>query len=174
MPGAYGFRLRCEQCEPERTILFQDAQSPCFLSYAWGDPDDEPWVLRLAKDLRNAGIQVLLDRWNNPPGASLSVYIDRILTADFVVVICTSELQQKYRTRAADPVVAAELRKPELGLTPQIEDVVSLDCRDEPRYFRNVFDLICTIYELPPDNPLLDDLRPSLTTTSNVVRTHYG
>jgi hypothetical protein len=38
----------------------------CFISYAWGDKEQERWVERnLAPDLQKAGIQVVLDRWEN-------------------------------------------------------------------------------------------------------------
>jgi small GTP-binding protein len=43
-----------------------DTAAPtCFISYAWGKTDQEQWVLRLATDLRNAGLDVALDRWDN-------------------------------------------------------------------------------------------------------------
>jgi hypothetical protein len=38
----------------------------CFVSYAWGNTDHERWVLKLADDLRNADIDVVLDQCNNP------------------------------------------------------------------------------------------------------------
>ncbi|MEO1466054.1 MAG: GTP-binding protein, partial [Cyanobacteria bacterium J06633_1] len=59
----------------------------CFISYAWGISEHERWVLQLAKDLRNADIDVLLDRWHSLPGSDLSRYIDRILESEFVIVV---------------------------------------------------------------------------------------
>ena len=38
----------------------------CFISYAWGDRPHERWVEKsLATDLKKAGIDVVLDRWEN-------------------------------------------------------------------------------------------------------------
>ena len=42
------------------------ASPECFISYAWGNHDQEHWVERtLATDLQKAGITVVLDRWEN-------------------------------------------------------------------------------------------------------------
>ena len=157
----------------------------CFISYAWGVPQHEQWVLQLAKDLRNVGIDLSFDRWHNPPGASLSRFIDRILESRYVVVIGTPGLKKKYSAKTGDPVVAAELRlinqrlrepneygptvlpllvagSPREALTPLLQDVVSIDFTEEPLYFMNLLNLIWRLYELPFDQPLLEELRASL------------
>ncbi|MCL4203956.1 MAG: hypothetical protein KJ000_15755 [Pirellulaceae bacterium] len=36
------------------------------------------------------------------------------------------------------------------------------DFRDEPSYFATAFDLILSLYELPPNHPAVADLRASL------------
>ena len=95
-----------------------EAEKPtCFISYAWGVPYHERWVLQLAKDLRNADIDVLLDKWNSPPGSDLVRYIDQILKSEFVIVAGTPSLLQKYDSNISDPVVAAELRLINLRLS---------------------------------------------------------
>ena len=88
----------------------------CFISYAWGVPEHERWVLQMAKDLRNAGIDVLLDRWHSPPGSNLDLYLERIISSDFVIPVGTPQLREKYDTRTGDPVVAAELRLVDLRI----------------------------------------------------------
>ena len=37
----------------------------CFISYAWGNKEDEQKILQLTDDLRKADIDVLLNKWNN-------------------------------------------------------------------------------------------------------------
>ena len=50
----------------------------CFISYAWGERTHEQWVEKpLARDLQNAGIEVILDRWHNTPGRSIVKFIER-------------------------------------------------------------------------------------------------
>ncbi len=41
--------------------------------------------------------------------------------------------------------------------------VVYADFRDEASYFATAFDLICTLYQLPPTHPAVADLRESLS-----------
>ncbi|HET7462349.1 MAG TPA: TIR domain-containing protein [Longimicrobium sp.] len=158
----------------------------CFISYAWGEVGHERWVMKLAADLRNAGFDVLLDRWHNPPGSSVSRYIERIESSRYVVVAATPALREKYMTRASDPVVAAELSlintrvrqpnrfghtvipllragTPQTALTPMLEDVVSIDFTGEDLYFVNLFNLIWRMFELPFDNPLLLELQAAMS-----------
>lgn len=162
----------------------------CFISYAWGVPEHERWVLQLAKDLRNTGIDVLLDRWHSPPGSNLDLYIDRILSCDYVLPVGTPELRQKYDTQKTNPIVAAELklinlrvRQPseygdtvlpvllsgeaQVSLSPQLQPLVSVDFREEPFYFRNLFGMIWRIYNLPFDHPLLEELQDSMSPRKN-------
>jgi small GTP-binding protein len=164
-----------------------EAEKPtCFISYAWGVPEHERWILQLAKDLRNAGIDVLLDRWHSPPGSDLGRYIDQIEASKFVVVVGTPELKQKYDSKTDDRVVAAELelinlraRQPkkygrttlplllagdsEKSFPPQLQRLVSIDFRSSEHYFRQLFDTIWRIYNLPFDNPLLEELQASMS-----------
>lgn len=157
----------------------------CFISYAWDDGDHEQWVLRLATDLKKAGIGVLLDRWDNPPGTSISQFIDLILTSQFALVIGTPLLKQKYSQTTDDAVIVAEqkmintrLRQPakygqkvipillaggaDTSFTPALQDVVNLDFRKEPYYFYHLFKLIVQLYGIDVDNPLLLELQNSL------------
>ncbi len=88
----------------------EEENPTCFISYARGGLKHERWVLQLAIDLLNAGINVLLDRWHSPPGSNLDLYIERILSCDFVLLAGAPGLCRKYNTQKADPVVAAELK----------------------------------------------------------------
>ncbi len=158
----------------------------CFISYSWGIPKHEKWVVQLANDLLNAGISVLLDRWHSPPGTNLDEYIDRILSCDFVIPVGTFKLREKYINQETDAVVAAELklinlriRQPttyghtvlsvlldgnaETSFTPQLQPLVCIDFREESLYFRKLFDMIWRMYDLSFENPLLEELRESMS-----------
>lgn len=157
----------------------------CFISYAWGVPHHERWVLKFAKDLRNAGVEVLLDRWHNPLGDDIGRFVDRIESAQYVIVVGTPELREKYASETADPVVAAELElinhrsrqpkkygrkvipilladEPEKSFTPQVEKLVRSDFRNENEYFVSLLDVIWRLHDLPFDHPLLEELRESM------------
>jgi hypothetical protein len=161
------------------------ARPTCFISYAWGVPEHESWVLQLAKDLRNADIDVILDRWHSPPGSDLGRYIERITSSQFVIVIGTPELRRKYDANSADPVVAAELELVSLRLrqpqhygrtvlpillegntheafTPMLQKLVNIDLRQEEVYFPRLLSMIWQLYSLPSDHPILEDLRASM------------
>lgn len=164
----------------------EEEKSPtCFISYAWGSDEHQRWVLQLAKDLRNSGIVVLLDRWNVVPGANLDRYIEQIMETDFVVV-GSPGLLQKYNSKTSDPVVTAELEMVNLrlrqankyghtilpilvdgdadtALTPQMQKLVYVDFKQSAFYFRQLFDMIWRLYDFPFDNPLLEELRASMS-----------
>src|SRR6185295_624207 len=161
----------------------------CFISYAWDVPEHERWVeKRLATDLQKAGIAVLLDRWDNPQvGASVARFVERIHTSDRIVMVGTPLYLRKYENK--DPstgyVVAAEvdlIHNRLLGTEPQKQSVLPVlldgektaslppllhgrvyaDFRNEAEYFTTAFDLILSLYRLPPNHPVVADLRESL------------
>lgn len=163
----------------------KEVRPSCFISYAWGVAEHEKWVIELAKDLRNAEIEVILDRWHNPPGQSISKFTDKISASDFVVAVCTPKYLEKYKTMQADPIVDSEirlintrLRKREderikvlpllldgdqiTSFPPLFEDSVFVDFRVAEHYFVKLFDLILTLFKIPFDHPRLDELRDSM------------
>lgn len=163
----------------------QDATPSCFISYARGDQGQERWIERsLATDLRNAGIAVVFDRWHNTPGTNISRFIEQIDRVDFVVMVGTPRLREKYDSKTSDPVVAAELelismrlmkRSKREGVIPLLlegEQVTSfpplagasvfIDFRAEDDYFERIFDLLLTIYRIRFDEPAMRDLRDTI------------
>jgi len=47
--------------------------------------------------------------------------------------------------------------------TPQLQKLVYVDFRQSTYYFRQLFDMIWRLYNLPFDNPLLEELLASMT-----------
>jgi hypothetical protein len=160
-----------------------------FISYAWGVSEHERWVeARLATDLQKAGIDVLLDRWHNARiGSSVARFVDRIEKSDRIVVVGTPAYRRKYENKDTGTgyVVAAEvdlINNRLLGTEPQKQSVLPLlldgekaqslppllhgrvwaDFRDELAYFSTTFDLILSLYQLPPSHTAVADLRDSL------------
>ena len=152
----------------------------CFVSYAWGNSDHERWVEhRLATDLEKAGIEVILDRWENTQiGSSIPRFVDRISKADRVLIVGTKAYLHKFEN--LDPkygtVVAAEMdqvssrllgsepRKltvlplllegnPEDALPPALRTRVHSDFRDDTLYFEAALELLITLYEIPSRSP---------------------
>jgi len=142
-------------------------------------PEHEKWVLQLANDLRNAGIGVLLDRWHNEPGDSITKFIDQIDAVDFSLAIGTDKYREKYETESDDPVVDMEIRMigtrlrkktairksviPLLlegtqtsAFPPLFEDSVYIDFTDNKRYFVELLRLIARLHSIPFSHPGLD------------------
>ncbi len=165
------------------------ARPTCFVSYPWGEREHERWVERnLATDLRKAGVDVVLDRWENTRiGASVARFVERIEQCDRVAVVGTPLYRRKYDN--AEPmrphVVAAEgdligkrmigseaskasvlptllAGTEETSFPPLLQGRVYADFRDAERYFLVAFDLILSLYEIPPHDRAVADLREGL------------
>jgi small GTP-binding protein len=163
----------------------------CFISYAWGEPKHEQWVeTRLARDLQNAGIEVILDRWYNAAiGSDVARFVSRLEDPEtFVVVVGTPLYRQKYENK--DPktgrVVATEVDLINLrytgtqaqkatvlplllegddrkSLPPLMRGKVYADFRWEEAYFLTLFGLVLTLYGIPFNSPAVAELRESLS-----------
>jgi hypothetical protein len=170
----------------EREEVEEVSVPSCFISYAWGVPAHEKWVLQLAKDLRNAGIDVLLDKWDNIPGGSITKFINKISLVDFALAVGTKKYREKYETESSDPVVDMEIRMIETRLRKRtaicktvlplllegtqttafpslFEDSVFIDFTKEERYFVELFRLALRLYNIPFDTPGLDELIESMS-----------
>ncbi len=185
-------RTRFEQAvfQLDSYVESQNLKRPeCFISYAWGDREQERWVERnLATDLQKAGVNVVLDRWENERvGASVMRFVERIHQCDKVVVVGTPAYGKKYANKETERgfVVAAEgdLIAPrmlgteakkesvlplllvgdvEQSLPPWLHGRVYADFRNERAYFITAFNLMLNLYGITPNNPAVADLRESL------------
>jgi len=160
-----------------------------FISYAWGVPEHERWVeKRLATDLQKAGIDVVLDCWENSRiGSSILRFVERIEECGHVIVIGTPLYRQKAKNVASaqGSIVAAEwdlagIRLlatedqkqtvlPVLLAGKESESFPALlrgrvygDFRRDDAYFATAFDLILDIYGISHQHPAVADLRESL------------
>lgn len=62
-----------------------------FISYKWEDDEHNDWVMKLAVELRSAGIEALLDRWEVRLGDSFTDYMtSKITEADVILFIMTT------------------------------------------------------------------------------------
>ncbi len=174
-----------------RTYISEQGMKPpqCFISYAWGVSEHERWVeKRLATDLQKAGIDVVLDRWHSAQiGASVARFIERIEQSNRIVVVGTPLYRRKYENKdnctgyvvaaevdlIANRLLGTEIQKRSVlplllegqktnSLPPLLHGRVFADFRDEAKYFITAFDLIRSLYDLPPNHPAVADLRESL------------
>lgn len=67
-----------------------------FMSYSHDTPEHKAWVLKLAMDLRSAGIDASLDQWDLAPGQDVVSFMhDGIAKADRVLLVCTEQYVRK-------------------------------------------------------------------------------
>ena len=61
-------------------ILMPEENPKLFISYSWTSPDHEQWVLNLATELRESGIDVILDKWDLKEGHDANAFMERMVT----------------------------------------------------------------------------------------------
>lgn len=72
-----------------------------FISYSWTSIEHEDWVLRLAHDLTESGVDVKFDKWDLKEGQDPYHFMEQMVadeTIAKVIMIC----DQKYKSRADD------------------------------------------------------------------------
>ena len=67
-----------------------------FLSYSHDSDPHKSWVLRLAAELRERGVDATLDQWDLSPGQDVAAFMQRgILDADRVILVCSDTYVRK-------------------------------------------------------------------------------
>lgn len=62
-----------------------------FISYSWTSQAHEEWVIRLATDIRESGVDVILDKWDLREGADKYAFMEKMVTDSSVrkvIVVC--------------------------------------------------------------------------------------
>lgn len=167
------------------TYIAENGITPpvCFLSYAWGDSEQERWVERFAHDLSKAGFDVLLDKWHNSRvGASVSRFVEQAAAADCILVIGTEKYRVKYKNQGSRGfIVSAEgdiISTKMLGTENDKSNVLPIlldgtektsfpellwgrvysDFRSEDEYFSQLVRLVISILKLDPRKRVAQEL----------------
>ncbi len=150
----------------------------CFISYAWGVPDHERWVLTLARDLQKSDVEAVFDKWHCPPGSDRHRFVQRIVETDYVAAVGTPLYLEKYN--GADRVVEAEITlmiddrlmkrsrrasvlplllkgSPESCFPPLFRNNVASDFNEREEYFLKLFELILSMHKIPFDHPRVEE-----------------
>lgn len=51
-----------------------------FISYCWSSPQHEQWVINLATELRQAGVDIILDKWDLKEGNDAIAFMEKMVT----------------------------------------------------------------------------------------------
>lgn len=73
------------------------ANKKVFVSYAWDSEEHKKWVAKLAKNLREHGVDAILDQWDVRLGDELSFFMEQGLTESHLVICVCSD---KYIAKA--------------------------------------------------------------------------
>jgi hypothetical protein len=72
-----------------------------FFSYSHDSNDHKAWVLRLATDLVNCGVDVTLDQWDLGAGQDIVAFMERSISeSEHVILICSEAYVRKAEARA--------------------------------------------------------------------------
>lgn len=109
-----------------------------FISYSWSTPEHEDWVLRLATDLRELGVDIVLDKWDLRDGDDPFPFMERIVTDPHlqkVVLVCDREYVRKADAREGGVGAEAQILTPDLYRRAQANPDAPDHQKDETRKF---------------------------------------
>lgn len=69
-----------------------------FVSYCWSTPDHEQWVVDLASELIQSGVEVILDKWDLREGHDAVVFMEKMVTDPTitkVIIVCDKAYAEK-------------------------------------------------------------------------------
>jgi hypothetical protein len=88
-----------------------------FISYSWSSPEHGQWVLELATQLREAGVDVLLDKWDLREGQDAFAFMERMVTdpeIPKVAIICDRIYAEKADGRSGGVGTETQIISPEI------------------------------------------------------------
>ena len=145
-----------------------------FVSYSWTSPQHAEWVLQLATELREAGVDVVLDKWDLKEGHDAHAFMETMVTdptISKVVLVCDKAYADKadgrsggvgteaqiisggiYAKTTQDKFVAVVVEKAEDG-SPYVpayyRSRIYVDLSDATAYAQNFEQLLRWVYDKP-------------------------
>ena len=123
------------------------ADPKLFVSYSWTSPDHEAWVLSLATDLRESGVDVILDKWDLKEGHDAHAFMEKMVTdpeIKKVIMVCDKSYVDKTDGRSGGVGTEAQIISGEIYEKQAQEKFVAIVTeRDDhgkaylPAYYRS-------------------------------------
>lgn len=118
-----------------------------FISYSWSSPEHEQWVLNLAEQLCENGIDVQLDKWGLKEGHDKFSFMEKMVTdpeIKKVIIVSDKIYAEKADQRTGGVGTETQIITPELyGKTEQNKFVIVTTQKDEngdayvPAYYKS-------------------------------------
>ncbi|MEL1219680.1 toll/interleukin-1 receptor domain-containing protein [Aeromonas hydrophila] len=70
-----------------------------FISYCWSNPEHEEWVLRLGTELRENGVDVILDKWDLKEGNDANAFMEKMVSDEEIKKVILV-IDEQYSDRA--------------------------------------------------------------------------
>src|SRR5438067_2396699 len=73
-----------------------------FISYSWSSLEHEQWILDLAKNLVESGVDIILDKWNLREGQDKYAFMERMINdaeINKVLIVCDRTYAEKADAR---------------------------------------------------------------------------
>jgi hypothetical protein len=145
-----------------------------FISYSWTSDVHIDWVISLASNLRESGVDVILDKWDLKEGHDTFEFMEKMVTdpeVTKVILVCDRQYSEKADSRAGGVGAEAQIISPELyGKAEQNKFVaivteqnadgqafvpayfktrLHIDLSDESLYATNFEQLLRWVYDKP-------------------------
>lgn len=97
--------------------MMDDLNPRLFVSYSWTSPEHEKWVLELATELRESGVDVIIDKWDLKEGHDAHIFMEKMVTDQSikkVVIICDKVYAEKADGRSGGVGTETQIISPEV------------------------------------------------------------
>jgi hypothetical protein len=145
-----------------------------FISYSWSNPEHEQWVINLATELRQSGVDAILDKWDLKEGHDAVAFMEQMVTnpeIKKVAMICDEKYTAKadgraggvgtetqiisrsvYENQAQEKFVAVISEKDAEGkpfLPTYYKSRIYIDLSDGDKYAENFERLVRWVFDKP-------------------------
>lgn len=142
-----------------------------FISYSWDSDNHKSWVRRLANDLIDKGVEVIVDIYNLKAGGNRSHFMDDSITkSDYVLVILTNNYRDKsnlrtggvgyeyslinqelYENISSNTKIVPILREGTISVTVPtfLKQFIAIDFSDDKKYKDSLDELLRLLYDAP-------------------------
>lgn len=132
---------------PQIGYIMDDTSPKLFISYSWSNPEHEQFVLDIAAELVESGVDVILDKWNLKEGHDSYVFMEKMVTdpeIKKVAIICDKTYASKADKRSGGVGTETQIISKEVyDKTDQNKFVAVLVERDDegkaylPTYYKS-------------------------------------
>lgn len=88
-----------------------------FVSYSWSGPEHEEWVLELATDLTQSGVDIILDKWDLKEGREANAFMEKMVSdkgITKVIIVSDRAYAEKSNARKGGAGTEAQIISKEL------------------------------------------------------------